>query len=254
MKRNVLILIGLVLVGLISCEKDSSQAKVMDTREKHLIEFREINGMTTTITTFSYDDKKRLSAIRKGKELTTYTYTGNQLTSIDVNDGDVHNYSEITYKNNYPATGTTSMYIADVLKRKLNYEYFSTLSRTEQINISETGSSTKRHYYEYENANIISQIAISNRVFTNYELEYGDKKNVFFNASIRWPLAMEKFDRVSTNEILRIKTETAVGIHQRSFSYIYDADGMPMSAIVTDTDPPSRMEYKSTITYTYDYL
>lgn len=254
MKRNALILMGLTLVSLISCEKDSSQAKVMDTREKHLIEIREINGMTTTVTTLSYDEKKRLSTIKTGKELTTYTYTDNQLTSIDINDGYVHNYSEITYKNNYPAKGTTTMYLADVLKRTLTYEYVSSLSRTEQTNIFETGSSTKRHYYEYDNANIISQIDITNRVFSNYDLEYGDKKNVFFNASIRWPLAMERFDRVSTNEILKVKTEIGGVKHQRSFSYVYDADGMPLSAIVTDTDPPSKMEYKSTITYTYDYL
>lgn len=254
MKRNTVILVLMLSAGLLSCTKESKDDMAIDSREKHLIEIKEVKGTLTTITTLTYDEKKRLSTIKSGKELTTYTYTDDKLTGIDFNDGYIHNVSEITYKSNYPFKAATNMYLADVLKRTIDYNYISSLSQTGQINILEIGKNTRRYYFEYENANIISQIEISNRVFVNYDYEYGERKNVFFNASIRWPLGMEMFDRVSTNEILTIKTEASGAKHQKSFKYVYDTDGMPLSAIVTDTDPPSKIEYKSTITYTYEYL
>ncbi|MBC7565894.1 MAG: hypothetical protein H7223_02915 [Pedobacter sp.] len=254
MRRNTLIFVLLSSVGLLSCTKESEKGMALNTSERHLVKITEVNGMTTTITTLTYNEKRQLSTIKTGSELTTYFYTDDKLTSMDVNDGYLNTVSEITYKDNYPSKGVTKIYTAGVLKRTLNLDYISSLSQTGQINIFETGSNTRRHYYEYDNANIISEVEIANRAFINYDFEYGEKKNVFFNASIRWPLAIEKFDRVSTNEILTIKTESRGVKHQRSFSYVYDTDGMPLSAVVTDTDPPSKLEYKSAITYSYEYL
>lgn len=254
MKRNTVILVLMISAGLLSCTKESKNDMAIDSREKHLIEIKEVKGNLTTITTFTYDEKRRLSTIKTANELTTYIYTDDKLTGIDFKDGSMHHVSEITYKYNYPFQGVTKIYQADVLKRTLDYNYLSSLSQTGQINILEVGRSTRRHYFEYDNANIISQVEISNRIFINYDYEYGERKNVFFNASIRWPLGMEKFDRVSTNEILKIKTESGGLKHQKSFSYEYDTDGMPLSAVVTDSDPPSKAEYKSTLTYTYEYL
>jgi hypothetical protein len=254
MKKNTVILGLMLSTALLSCEKENKNDLAIDSREKHLIEIKELKGTVTTITSLTYDERKRLSTIKSGKQLTTYTYTDDKLTGIDVNDGFIHNVSEITYKYNYPFKAVTNMYLADVLKRTIDYNYISSLSQTGQINILEIGKNTRRHYFEYDNANIISQIEISNRVFINYDYEYGERKNAFFNASIRWPLGMETFDRVSTNEILTIKTEASGVKHQKSFKYVYDTDGMPLSAIVTDTDPPSKIEYKSTIIYTYEYL
>jgi hypothetical protein len=254
MKKNTLILVSIILLGLHSCTKESKQEIALDTREPYLTQITEVKGNETVLTTFTYNEKKYLSSSKTGNELTTYTYTEDKLTGISIENGAVNTVSEITYKDNYPVKGVSKIYVSGELKRTLNYDYMSSLSQTGQINIYEIGVSTTRHYYEYDNANIISQVEISNRTFTNYDFEYGEKKNVFFNASIRWPLAIGKFDRVSTNEILTIKTERAGLKHQKSFNYTYNSDGMPMSAIVTDTDPPSRMEYKSTITYTYEYL
>lgn len=254
MMRNRVILVLMFSASLLSCKKENKNDLALDSREKHLVEIREQNGTVTTITTLTYDEKKRLSTIKTGNELTTYSYTDDKLTGIDLINGSVHSVSEITYKYNYPYQAVTKVYQADVLRRTLDYNYLSSLSQTGQINILEIGRSTKRCYFEYDNANIISQVEISNRVFINYDYEYGERKNVFFNASIRWPLGIEKFDRVSTNEILVIKTESGGLKHTKSFQYVYDTDGMPLSAIVTDTDPPSRTEYKSTLTYTYEYL
>jgi hypothetical protein len=254
MERKTLILVLLTSVGLLSCTKESKQDMVIDSSERFLTQITEVKGMATTITTLTYDEKRRLSTIKTGNELTTYFYTSNKLTGIDVNDGYLNNSLEITYKENYPSKGVVKIYIAGVHKRTLNYNYVSSLSETAQINMYESGNNTKKLYYEYDNANVISVIEIANGVFTNYNYEYGERKNIFFNASIRWPLAIEKVDRVSTNEILTIKTESNRVKHQRSFSYIYDADGMPISAVVTDTDPPSKLESKSAITYTYKYL
>jgi hypothetical protein len=254
MKIKSAILVILLSANLFSCTKEDKDVMKVDSREKYLIQIEEIKDRVSTITTFTYDKNKRLSIIKTGKEITTYVYTDDKLTSIDVNDGYVHNFSEVTYKDNYPNKGVTMMYLGGVLKRTLNYDYISNLSHTGQINVFEGGTNTKRNYFEYENANIISQIELANRRFINYDYEYGEKKNVFFNASIPWVLPIEKYDRVSTNEILTIKTESSGVKHQRSFSYVYDTDGMPLSAIVTDTDPPSKLEYKSTINYTYEYL
>ena len=254
MKRNTLILILLTSVCLLSCKKESKQDLVMESPERHLIQITEVKGMVTTITALSYDEKRRLSTMKTGNVLTTYSYTDDKLTAIDVNDGYYNTVSEITYRDNFPSKAISKIYTAGVLKRTLNLDYISSLSQTGQINVYEIGNNTRRLYYEYENANITSIIEISNRVFINYDFEYGVKKNVFFNASIRWPLGIETVDRVSTNEILKIKTESAGVKHQRSFSYVYDTDGMPLSAVVTDTDPPSKLEYKSTITYTYKDL
>jgi hypothetical protein len=253
MKRNTLIFMLLTSVGLLSCTKESKQDVAMDNPERYLTRITENKGTAITITTLTYDEKKRLSAIKTGDKLTTYSYTSDKLTNVDINDGEEKTSLEITYKDNYPLKGIAEVRVAGILKRTLNYDYLSSLSRMGQINVYENGSNTRRLYYDYDNGNIISTIEVANRVFTNYDYQYGEKKNVFFNASIRWSLGVESVDRVSTNEILTIKTESKGLRHQKSFSYVYDTDGMPLSAIVTDTDPPSKVEQKSTITYTYEY-
>ncbi|MEJ7557443.1 MAG: hypothetical protein WKF66_03975 [Pedobacter sp.] len=254
MSGNKLILILLTFISLLSCTKENNQDLVIDTSERHLVQITEVKGTATTITTLGYDELRRLSTIKTGNLITTYSYTGDKLTNIEVNDGYVNTVLEITYKDNYPSKGVSKIYTDGVLKRTLNYDYISSLSQTGQINIYETGNNTRRLYYEYNNANIISTIEIANRVFVNYDFEYGERKNVFFNASIRWPLGIETVDRVSTNEILKIKTESGGVKHQKTFNYTYDTDGMPLSAIVIDTDPPSKVEYKTMISYTYKNL
>ena len=241
-------------IMLYSCTKENNEKIKIDTRERYLTQITEQKGSITTTTTFSYDDKMRLSTARTGSELISYSYTEDKLTGVDIKDGFNNTISEITYKDNYPYRGISKVYVSGILTRTLNYEYMSSLSQTGQINVSEPNTSLRRLYYEYDNANIISLVEIANRVFTNYDFEYGEKKNVFFNSNIRWPLGIDRFDRVSTNEVLSIKTETKGVKHQKSFLYSYDNDGFPLSAIVTETEPPSRTEYKSTIQYSYDYF
>ncbi|RZK79871.1 MAG: hypothetical protein EOO85_02470 [Pedobacter sp.] len=254
MNRNACTFILLSLIVLFSCTKENKDKLVIDNREPYLSKIIETKGLISTITEFTYDEKKRLSTAKTGNELITYAYTEDKLTAVEIKNGNISTQVEITYKDNYPSKGISRTYTDGVLTKTLNYDYFSNLYQTGQINIFEPNILTRRLYYEYDNANIISIVGIANRVFTNYDFEYGERKNAFFHASIRWPLAIDNFDRVSTNEILVIKTESNGKIHNKSFNYLYDSDGMPVSAIVTDTDPPSKLEVKSTITYTYEYL
>jgi len=228
--------------------------QAMHTLEPHLTRIIEEKEGVTTITTLTYNDKRQLASVKTGNELTTYAYTGDKLTQIEILNGPARTSTEIIYKYNHPDKGLSKIYTNEVLTKTLNYEYLSNLFQTDQINVYDMGSNTRRLYYAFDNANIVSVIEVVNRRFINYDYTYGDRKNVFFNSSIRWPLAVENVDRVSTNEILSIKTETQGKIHQKNFSYVYNQDGMPSSAIITETDPPAKVETKSSMSYTYEYL
>ena len=244
----------IILFCLLSaCKKESEQVAVY-TPEQYLTRITEVKGLVTIVTSLTYNDKRQLATIKTGNELITYVYTGDKLTRIDMLDGAVLTSTEITYKDNYPSKGLSKIYADGVLTKTLNYDYMSNLFQTNQINVYEMGNNNRRLYYAFDNANIISVIEVVNRRFINYDYVYGERKNVLFNASIRWPLGIENVDRVSTNEVLSIKTETQGKVHLKSFSYVYDLNGMPQRANVTETDPPSRIETKSSITYTYEYL
>ena len=95
---------------------------------------------------------------------------------------------------------------------------------------------------------------LQNRTLTFHDFLYGERKNVLFNAHTRWALGFDLIDRVSTNEILKITSEGRNTKHMKTFDYTYNEEGLPVTAVVTETDPPLTVETKTFVTYTYEIL
>ncbi|MES2827237.1 MAG: hypothetical protein V4687_03750 [Bacteroidota bacterium] len=253
MKRNRLLFASILVLLFFSCQKEK-ELEVTEFHEKLLTRITESRGNLVTVTSFSYDEKKRLSTIKKGDELTTYTYTGNQLTAILSVEGTRKTFTELSYEDDCPKKGVSTIFESGTLLRTLDYHLVTSLSGTEQINVTDKGVLTRRLYFQYDNSNITEILDLQNRTLTTYDFRYGSKKNILFNANIRWAMGIEKIDRMSTNEVLREISEVNSKKHIKSYVYTYDADLFPVTAIITETDPPSILETKTTVTYTYEVL
>lgn len=253
MKRNRLLIALLLGFAFSSCKKEKDIA-ASEFHEKLLTKITETKGNVVTITSFSYDEKKRLSAITKGSDVTSYSYTDNQLTTIESTEGTKKTVTEISYVDNYPREGISKVYEAGTLIRTLKSHFSSSLSETSQITVTDNGAPYRKLYYQYDNSNIVEILDLQNRTLTIYDYRFGSKKNVLFNANSRWAFGFEKVDRVSTNEVLREIAEVNNKRHVKNYTYTYDADLFPLAAVITETDPPSLTETKTMVTYTYEVL
>ncbi len=223
-------------------------------KELQLTKIAEVKGGVTSITNFVYDENERLSMVKKGSDMTLYTYSGNKIINIEVNEGSKTTSSEITYKDDIPSKGISKVYQSGVLQTTLQFNISSGLNETSQINFYNNGVQVRKLYLFYENGNIIEIQELNNRTVTNNNYTFGEKKNVLFNANTKWAFGVENIDRISTNEILKDVTETRNIKHQKTYNYTYNEEGLPLTAVITETDPPMAVETKTFVTYTYEKL
>ncbi|MHA4893277.1 hypothetical protein ACXZ1K_00895 [Pedobacter sp. PWIIR3] len=253
MNRGFLFLFLLTGLAFSSCKKEKTVDSA-EVKELQLTKISEVKGGVTTVTTFSYDEHKMLSTIKKGNDITVYTYSGSKIINIEVNEGTKTTSTAITYKDDLPSTGIVKIYQSGVLQTTLDVNISSGISDIGQINYYDKGTTSRRTYFDYDNGNIIGVQDLQNRSLTFHDFIYGERKNVLFNAHTRWALGFDHIDRVSTNEVLKIATQGRFVSHLKTFDYTYNEEGLPITAVVTETDPPLTIETKTFVTYTYERL
>ncbi|MGY4383770.1 hypothetical protein ACVWYN_000789 [Pedobacter sp. UYP24] len=223
-------------------------------KELQLTKITELRGGVTSITNFAYDENERLSIVKRGNDMTLYTYSGNKIINIEVNEGSKTTSTEIMYTDDIPKKGISKVYQSGVLQTTLQVNISSGLNETSQINFYDNTILVRKLYLFYDNGNITEIQELNNRTITNYDYIFGEKKNVLFNANTRWAFGVENIDRISTNEILKVVTETRNIKHQKTYDYTYNEEGLPVTAVITETDPPLAIETKTFVTYTYEKL
>lgn len=253
MNRSWLLILSSIFFIFFSCRKEQAIEKE-PLYESQLRSITEVKGNVSTVTTFMYDENKRLSAVKKGNDITLYTYSGNKIINIEVNEGSKTTSTSINYRDSIPYTGISKIYEVGVLQKTLDVNFSSSLSGTGQVNFYDNGATFRKVYYVYENGNITESQVLQNRTLTSYDYTYGERKNILFNANTRWALGLDNIDRVSTNEVIRVITEIGYKRYIKKYTYTYNEEGLPISALITETDPPLNIERKTSATYTYEKL
>ncbi|HET8827904.1 MAG TPA: hypothetical protein VFM79_01120 [Pelobium sp.] len=250
MKKQLLIL-ALAGLAFTACEKDDAPNPQL------LKKITEIDNGDTTTTNFSYDNNRRVSLIKSsdGTE-TKLSYFGNNLTTVENKmDSDNKTKLEITYDGAKPKTAVYTIYEDNELIEKYKYSY--TLNSSNQIAEILVKDSTNtnvisKQVITYANSNISKiQSYLGTTLVSTQELTYGNKKSIFSNARASYVVDVFLADLYAVNEVVKLKYTLADVSREITNTYIYDENGFPTSANVSEKELPSGTPETSKLKFDY---
>jgi hypothetical protein len=251
MKKQLLIL-ALAGLAFTACKKDDDAPKNSQLIKK----ITEVNDGDTIITNVSYDNSKRISIIKTNEgEETKLTYNSNNLTVVEISDGDDKTKLEITYNGGKPVTAVFSMYEDNVFINKYKYTY--TLNAANQITEVLMKDSTNANVigkavFTYANGNVTKvQSYAGANLFSTLELTYGTKKSMFYNARVNYVLDPFLAQAFSANEVTKEKFTIGTIVNETTNTYTYDASGFPLTANVSEKELPNGTPETSTLKFEY---
>jgi len=212
MKTTVYLSLFIAFALLVSCKKSDKKADVPTPvkKLKYLTRITQVQNNTTTITDYTYDNKKRISVVKDSNGQTTYTYSGNNLFSVEVIIPSIgyRETTEYTYNTRDTVlSADVKQYTNGTLTTKLVYTYFFTNGRLTEV-----------HHDIYVDKYIYDDRG--NLISADGSVTYDDKPNIYTNGSP----TIGGFP-VSPNNVTR--RGPAI------YTYTYDDDGYPISAIET---------------------
>ncbi len=230
--KNTFVLLAMLVVLLISCKKsDKSTGDTQVKKLKYLTQMTIVQGTSTSFTTYTYDDKKRVSTAKNGNSITTYSYNGNNLFSIEIANQSIgfRQVTEYAYNNDGSILSThEKIYRNNALNSDIVYNY-----------LVENGRITERHHeiyvdkYTYDNKGNLISFYSGQGNFTTVNT-YDDKLNKYTNG---FPNDLS----FSPNNLT-----SSISSFTLTYTYTYDADRYPTAAVVSG--PPGNTSY-----YTYTY-
>lgn len=208
-----------------------------------------VNGTTNYSTNnvyYTYDSKKRLSTMKTGEALTTYTYNDDGNLYL-ISRADPSNPNRVTYEFTY-ADGHLKQYTlksfkGNVLDAETPYIYVYEGDRVTEIH-------WEIYYVKYtydDKGNIVKIFNYYDPQFYNV-YTYDDKKSTFINSLFKYPTVGSIAGSFSLNNTITLTTE---GLSQNiliTYKYNYDEDGYPTGGVGT----PSIVN-AVTSKYTYEY-
>ena len=208
-----------------------------------------VNGTATYSTNnvyYTYDSKKRLSTMKTGETLTTYTYNddGNLylISRADPSSPNRVTY-EFTYADGHLKQYTLKSFKGNVLDAETPYIYVYEGDRVTEIH-------WEIYYVKYtydSNGNIIRIFNYGDpQFYTVYT--YDDKKSMFINSLFKYPTVGSIAGSFSLNNTISLTTE---GLSQNvliTYKYNYDEDGYPTGATTS-----FNIANAVTSKYTYEY-
>jgi hypothetical protein len=207
------------------------------------------NGTATTTTSstyYTYDSKKRLSTVKNGDVVITYTYAddGNLYTINTMSSPTNSSIAEFTY-----ADGKLKQYTLKSFKGN------QVQSETPYVYVYEGDKVTEIHWeiyyvkYTYDsNGNIVKVFNYGDPQFSLI-YTYDNKKSMFANAPAKYPTVGDLGGRSFSNN--NMVTSTTEGLNQNvlsTFTYNYDDEGYPTGAVMT-----ASIANAITSKYTYEY-
>jgi hypothetical protein len=229
------ILIGGVIISLITLQSCKKKDTVVSekTSVKLLTRIIVASQYGAVFKYYTYDDKHRLKTYKATPDLTTYTYSNDELAVIEGNSsvsGPSFKY-EFTYNSGKPIQAVGKYY-----NKPLAYGYIYAGNRLSEIHVKEDGAVTVKLTYTIVNQNITKIIEEVQGAIYIKEYVYGTRKNMFFNArssqinGVETLNGTEEFDKYSVNEVLESKVTSPDGTVVRTVnSYTYDEDGLPLT-------------------------
>jgi hypothetical protein len=245
--RHKLMLLTVAAVLLAACKKSgNTNAPAPTPQLKYLTQEIMVQGTSTLTTNYTYDDKKRLSTVKRGNSTTTYTYNGDNLFSVEqitTNGANViRNVSETTYTDGKLQTLSLKTYSNGALRLEslLNFVY-----NGDKLTEAHTDNGYIYFYYYDNNNNVVKMQYDSVTVTRNYD----NKKSRFANLppalkSIGYQINQPDF--FSANNII---TDNNTAGDLTTYTYNYDADGYPTGATVVH-NKFTYLNAKYTYTYT----
>jgi uncharacterized lipoprotein YehR (DUF1307 family) len=207
------------------------------------------NGTATTTTSstyYTYDSKKRLSTVKSGDNIITYTYAddGNLYTINNTVSPTSSSTIEFTY-----ADGKLKLYTLRSFKGN------QVQSETPYVYVYEGDRVTEIHWEIYyakftydDKGNIVKMFHYGDPQYSSV-YTYDDKKSMFINLLSKYPTAGDMGGgMVSLNNRV---TSTTEGLNQNvlsTYKYNYDDEGYPTGAVMT-----ASIVNSVTSKYTYEY-
>ncbi|MGF7082054.1 hypothetical protein [Mucilaginibacter sp. UYCu711] len=232
--KNTFVLLATFVALLTACKKSGNNTGDTPAKKlKYLSQMTTVQGTSTIITTYTYDDKNRVSTVQNGTSTSTYSYNGNNLFSVEdlTPSTGFRQVTEYAYNNDGSISSTHArIYRNNALSNDITYTYLVV-----------NGRITERHYdlyvdkYTYDNkGNVISFYSQQSGLTTVNT--YDDKLNKYTNGFLN----PNGFSFTPNN----LASSTSAIAY--TYTYTYDADGYPTGAVIEG--PPG-----NTVKYTYTY-
>jgi len=248
MKITQLTLLIALAALLNACKKNSNENPATTVKLKYLTQVTLIDsnilGTTTTITNYTYDDKKRLISSKSGNGEIDYAYNdaGNVFSTTSTSTvftPDKH-VREFTYADGKVSTAVERVYTKNNLVATNNYGYvYNGGQLTELHTTGDSGAGITLYSYDSNN-NIIKTDVNAGYLVTN--ITYDNKKSQYTN----WQqtlknAAVSSLENRSPNNTVSITNVNGT----QTYNYTYDGDGYPTARILTLS--------KQTVKYAYIY-
>jgi YD repeat-containing protein len=237
-----------------SCKKNDNGTVVptAKTKDKYLTQVIRVEThpgtvTTTTITNYTYDDKKRLTEIKSPDALTEYMYYDNgDLFSINklslkiagTNEYGARTDAELFYSQGKIQAADVKNYKNDEILNEGLYNYVYDGERVSEVHYD------NRHVtlYDYDDhGNVVKEVIRDAIPSVNYYV-YDDKKSAFTPTLFKCPNKIE--DRSSPNNVISITNITGSTTTNTTISYTYDSDGYPTTAISGTATDGIKSTYK----------
>ena len=236
MNKHFTILIICMAFALSGCKKD--KPKEPDEQEapvKLLSKVTEISNGATSVSTYTYDDKNRITSIKTGStQEIKYSYKGEEIAAIEFrSENNVSSNSVFTYSGGKPVKIVRKSYDGGTLQKESTHSFAYSGELITDINISENGIIAQKTKVKYKDNNIIESESESN-VIIKVVNTYGNKFSRFKDSRQKYYTGAEYFDSFSVNDLLKAIIIYPDGSTLTStYTYTYDSDGYPITVSVT---------------------
>lgn len=245
--KTSFLLLAALFVLLISCKKSNNTTNDTPAKKlKYLSQVISVQGTTTTIIDYTYDNKKRLNTMKVNGSVTTYFYTENNLTSVEsvTESTGYRQVTEFAYAGDILSSVAVRTYRNNVLSTQITYNYLLVGGKVTEIHHDIYVDS-----YTYDSNGNITKVYYS-QFDTALNFTFDSKPSRYTNGFPKYVINAD-IDFVSPNNVATKSTGDGVQSGVGTYTYNYDAGGYPTGAVyVNPTVTYSNAKY----TYLYTEL
>lgn len=227
----------MLIVLLTACKKSKNTGDVPAKKLKYLTQVISVQNGNTSFSDYTYDDKKRLTKVTAGTSVTTYSYNGDKLFSVERVDQSIgfRETRECTYQNGEISSLRAIIYRNNALNSDITYNFLVVGGRI-----------TESHYdiyvdtYSYDSRGNVTKVYFNKSNLSN-EYSYDDKPSRFTNGMPKYGINADVEFLSPNNQVGRFNVTT---------TYTYDSDGYPTGATAVSGTGTSAVTTKYTYVYT----
>jgi hypothetical protein len=187
--KNIQFAAMLLLTIIASCKKDDQLGPNDPTVPKKLVSISYADNKYLP-TQISYDSKGRVVKMDDGEDVSTLSYTGNEVHIVEfrkAENREVFNFKgKLNSKGWLTEGGGTASYSGTVRQEKYNMEYDADGRMTRRIMDFNNGETVYEYRFSYKNGNLASQEVYINGVYDyggvwEYDLNTKDQSGLNWN-------------------------------------------------------------------------